>query len=176
MHHLIGPSLCGYKASLDYYTLLCRTLLRAMRLPQGTTVQDDLGKTHQICAAAVESALCITIFVACRWDCHGLPVEFEIDKRLSKFHVSRLPACCQLLNLEPDSQTLCCTDIQTKDDVLKMGIDKYNEECRSIVMRQDLEILTSTCCCLNILCSAIHIALSSCMSLPHQGQSLLLCV
>lgn len=27
------------------------------------------------------------------------------------------------------------TGIQTKDDVLKMGIDKYNEECRSIVMR-----------------------------------------
>ena len=25
--------------------------------------------------------------------------------------------------------------ISTKDDVLKMGIDKYNEECRSIVMR-----------------------------------------
>ncbi len=26
-------------------------------------------------------------------------------------------------------------DIQTKEDVFKMGIDKYNEECRSIVMR-----------------------------------------
>lgn len=30
---------------------------------------------------------------------------------------------------------VCVIDIQTKDDVLKMGIDKYNEECRSIVMR-----------------------------------------
>ncbi|DBA71115.1 hypothetical protein WJX79_007299 [Trebouxia sp. C0005] len=46
------------------------------------------------------------------WDCHGLPVEFEIDKKLN---------------------------IQTKEDVLKMGIDKYNEECRSIVMRYSKE-------------------------------------
>ncbi|KAA8531453.1 hypothetical protein F0562_006194 [Nyssa sinensis] len=42
------------------------------------------------------------------WDCHGLPVESEIDKKLG---------------------------IKTKEDVLKMGIDKYNEECRSIVTR-----------------------------------------
>lgn len=26
-------------------------------------------------------------------------------------------------------------EIKTRDDVLQMGIDKYNEECRSIVMR-----------------------------------------
>jgi len=42
------------------------------------------------------------------WDCHGLPIEFEIDKILS---------------------------INGKEDVLKMGIDKYNDECRKIVMR-----------------------------------------
>ncbi|RKP10622.1 isoleucyl-tRNA synthetase [Thamnocephalis sphaerospora] len=42
------------------------------------------------------------------WDCHGLPIEFEIDKKLG---------------------------IRTKDDVLAMGIDKYNAECRAIVMR-----------------------------------------
>ncbi|XP_047329898.1 isoleucine--tRNA ligase, cytoplasmic-like isoform X1 [Impatiens glandulifera] len=42
------------------------------------------------------------------WDCHGLPVEFEIDTKLG---------------------------IKTKQDVLNMGIDKYNEECRSIVTR-----------------------------------------
>ncbi|XP_008793645.2 isoleucine--tRNA ligase, cytoplasmic-like [Phoenix dactylifera] len=42
------------------------------------------------------------------WDCHGLPVEFEIDTKLG---------------------------IRTRDDVLAMGIDKYNEECRSIVTR-----------------------------------------
>ncbi|KAL5981402.1 hypothetical protein ACLOJK_015457 [Asimina triloba] len=42
------------------------------------------------------------------WDCHGLPVEFEIDTKLG---------------------------LKTRDDVLAMGIDKYNEECRSIVTR-----------------------------------------
>ena len=42
------------------------------------------------------------------WDCHGLPVEHEIDKRLN---------------------------ITGPQDVAAMGIDKYNAECRSIVMR-----------------------------------------
>ncbi|KAG5859015.1 isoleucyl-tRNA synthetase [Encephalitozoon hellem] len=42
------------------------------------------------------------------WDCHGLPVEYEIDKKLG---------------------------ISSRDEVLKMGIGKYNEECRSIVMK-----------------------------------------
>nr|WCZ58604.1 isoleucyl-tRNA synthetase [Andalucia godoyi] len=42
------------------------------------------------------------------WDCHGLPIEFEIEQQLG---------------------------IKTKDDVLKFGIENYNRECRSIVMR-----------------------------------------
>ncbi|KAF7315526.1 hypothetical protein MIND_00067900 [Mycena indigotica] len=42
------------------------------------------------------------------WDTHGLPVEHEIDKKLG---------------------------ITGKADVMKLGIDKYNAECRSIVMR-----------------------------------------
>jgi isoleucyl-tRNA synthetase len=42
------------------------------------------------------------------WDCHGLPIEFEIEKKLG---------------------------IKTKEDVLALGIDKYNAECRKIVMR-----------------------------------------
>lgn len=46
------------------------------------------------------------------WDCHGLPVEHEIDKKLG---------------------------ITSKDDVMKMGIDKYNAECRAIVMRYSSE-------------------------------------
>lgn len=41
------------------------------------------------------------------WDTHGLPIEHQIDKALG---------------------------IRTKEDVLNMGIDKYNEECRKIVM------------------------------------------
>ncbi|KAF5380477.1 hypothetical protein D9615_004551 [Tricholomella constricta] len=46
------------------------------------------------------------------WDTHGLPVEHEIDKQLG---------------------------ITGKEDVLKMGIDKYNAECRKIVMRYSSE-------------------------------------
>lgn len=42
------------------------------------------------------------------WDTHGLPVEHEIDKNLG---------------------------ITGKEDVMNMGIDKYNAACRSIVMR-----------------------------------------
>eukprot|EP01027_Heterolobosea_sp_BB2_P022048 GEZU01032431.1.p1 GENE.GEZU01032431.1~~GEZU01032431.1.p1 ORF type:complete len:1094 (+),score=459.19 GEZU01032431.1:187-3468(+) len=42
------------------------------------------------------------------WDCHGLPIEFEIEKKLN---------------------------IKTKEQVLAFGIDNYNEECRGIVMK-----------------------------------------
>ncbi|OLY82540.1 Isoleucine-tRNA ligase, cytoplasmic [Smittium mucronatum] len=46
------------------------------------------------------------------WDCHGLPVEYEIDKTLG---------------------------IKYRQDVLDMGIDKYNQACRAIVMRYSHE-------------------------------------
>lgn len=46
------------------------------------------------------------------WDCHGLPVEYEIDKKLK---------------------------IKDRRQVLEMGIDKYNNECRSIVMKYSKE-------------------------------------
>jgi isoleucyl-tRNA synthetase len=46
------------------------------------------------------------------WDTHGLPIEHEIDKKLG---------------------------ITGKQDVMKMGIAKYNEECRAIVMRYSSE-------------------------------------
>lgn len=51
------------------------------------------------------------------WDCHGLPVEFEIDKTLG---------------------------IKGPEDVEKMGIDKYNAECRKIVMKYASEWETIT--------------------------------
>ncbi|KAI9501839.1 isoleucyl-tRNA synthetase [Coemansia spiralis] len=41
------------------------------------------------------------------WDTHGLPIEYEIDKKLG---------------------------IRGREDVMAMGIDNYNRECRSIVM------------------------------------------
>ncbi|XP_077582378.1 isoleucine--tRNA ligase, cytoplasmic [Stigmatopora nigra] len=46
------------------------------------------------------------------WDCHGLPVEYEIDKTLG---------------------------IKGPDDVAKMGISEYNKQCRNIVMRYSHE-------------------------------------
>jgi len=46
------------------------------------------------------------------WDCHGLPVEYEIDKKLG---------------------------IQGPDDVAKLGIEQYNAECRKIIMRYSTE-------------------------------------
>lgn len=41
------------------------------------------------------------------WDCHGLPIEYEIEKRLG---------------------------IKTRKEVVDYGIANYNEECRKIVM------------------------------------------
>lgn len=46
------------------------------------------------------------------WDCHGLPIEYEIDKLYG---------------------------IKTRDDVLKIGIPEYNNRCRGIVMRYSSE-------------------------------------
>uniref|UniRef100_A0A0N8ESM8 Isoleucine--tRNA ligase, cytoplasmic n=1 Tax=Heterocephalus glaber TaxID=10181 RepID=A0A0N8ESM8_HETGA len=46
------------------------------------------------------------------WDCHGLPVEYEIDKTLG---------------------------IRGPEDVAKMGIAEYNNQCRAIVMRYSSE-------------------------------------
>eukprot|EP00984_Skeletonema_dohrnii_P032116 scaffold25563_cov137-Skeletonema_dohrnii-CCMP3373.AAC.1 len=46
------------------------------------------------------------------WDCHGLPVEYEIDQKLGITH---------------------------RDQVLEMGVDKYNDTCRGIVTRYTKE-------------------------------------
>ncbi|KAK4670857.1 isoleucine--tRNA ligase [Podospora pseudoanserina] len=46
------------------------------------------------------------------WDTHGLPIEHEIDKKLG---------------------------ISGKAAVMEMGLEKYNEECRAIVMRYSEE-------------------------------------
>ncbi|KAK0426729.1 hypothetical protein QR680_009868 [Steinernema hermaphroditum] len=50
------------------------------------------------------------------WDTHGLPVEYEIDQKLG---------------------------IKGPADVLKMGIENYNKECRTIVMRYSTEWQTT---------------------------------
>ena len=56
------------------------------------------------------------------WDCHGLPIEFEIEKMLAKEMGLKNPD-------GTDRKSL------TKEQVLEYGIPNYNEKCRSIVMR-----------------------------------------
>jgi isoleucyl-tRNA synthetase len=46
------------------------------------------------------------------WDTHGLPIEHEIDKK---------------------------SDLSARDAVKEMGVEKYNVECRSIVMTYSAE-------------------------------------
>ena len=46
------------------------------------------------------------------WDCHGLPVEFEVEQELK---------------------------LEGRPEILKFGIGKYNEECRKIVLRYTRE-------------------------------------
>jgi isoleucyl-tRNA synthetase len=46
------------------------------------------------------------------WDTHGLPIEHEIDKKLG---------------------------ISGRAAVMELGLEKYNEECRNIVMRFSTE-------------------------------------
>ena len=46
------------------------------------------------------------------WDCHGLPIEYEIDKQLG---------------------------ISAQEAVAKMGIKGYNDQCRSIVQKYTTE-------------------------------------
>jgi len=72
-----------------------------------------------ICAGTIKDVICRyasqTGFHVQRrfgWDCHGLPVEYEIDKLL---------------------------DIKSRQQVYDMTIAKYNEKCRSIVMRYSTE-------------------------------------
>ena len=46
------------------------------------------------------------------WDCHGLPVEYEVDKMLA---------------------------IKSQDDFKQLGLKKYNAHCRAIVMKYSRE-------------------------------------
>lgn len=61
------------------------------------------------------------------WDCHGLPIEFEIDKELGvKVHMLSIPPL---------------TKFKTREDVLKMGIPRYNAACRYSIFFQTTDWL-----------------------------------
>jgi len=59
-----------------------------------------------ICRAACQNGFSVDRNVS--WDCHGLPIEFEIEKELG---------------------------IKTKKEILEYGIDNYNKSCENIVLK-----------------------------------------
>lgn len=70
-------------------------------------------RVYDICVPATSSFIANGIVVH---NCHGLPIEFEIEKQLN---------------------------ITTRDEILDMGISKYNNECRKIVMKYSSEWKTT---------------------------------
>jgi isoleucyl-tRNA synthetase len=74
------------------------------------------GKPHygHILAASIKDCICRNAQMKnhyvernAGWDCHGMPIEFMVDQKLK---------------------------ICNRQDVLKFGIDNYNDECRKIVL------------------------------------------
>lgn len=73
------------------------------------------GKPHygHICTSIIKDVICrfqtmqgYSVPRCLSWDTHGLPIEFEIEKRLG---------------------------LKSKEDVLNYGLTNYNQECRNIV-------------------------------------------
>jgi isoleucyl-tRNA synthetase len=65
-----------------------------------TSIKDSLGRYHTMKGSYVERRN--------GWDCHGLPVEFAIEKELG---------------------------ISGKKQILELGLDKFNEACRASVFK-----------------------------------------
>ncbi len=68
------------------------------------TIKDVIPRYHAMCGKRVTRRF--------GWDCHGLPVEYEVEKALG---------------------------ISGKSEIEKFGITKFNQECRSIVLRYTKE-------------------------------------
>lgn len=68
------------------------------------TIKDTIGRFYYQKGFNVERRF--------GWDCHGLPVEYEIDKKFN---------------------------ITNRSQILEMGIDVYNHECRKIVQKYTSE-------------------------------------
>ena len=64
------------------------------------TIKDVIPRYQTMCGKFVDRVF--------GWDCHGLPVEYEMEKTL---------------------------EISGKKQIEEYGIDKFNEDCRSIVLR-----------------------------------------
>ena len=68
------------------------------------TIKDVIPRYHTMCGKYVQRGF--------GWDCHGLPVENEMEKQLA---------------------------LNSKREIENFGIDKFNESCRSIVLRYTSE-------------------------------------
>ena len=68
------------------------------------TIKDIFPRYHTMCGKRVERRF--------GWDCHGLPVEYEVEKEL---------------------------DISGKAAIEQYGVARFNEKCRSIVLRYTKE-------------------------------------
>ncbi|NKB87689.1 MAG: isoleucine--tRNA ligase [Acidobacteria bacterium] len=64
------------------------------------TIKDVVARYHTMQGCRVERRF--------GWDCHGLPVEFEVEKQL---------------------------ELSGRQDIEDYGVDRFNETCRSIVLR-----------------------------------------
>ncbi len=69
-----------------------------------STIKDVVPRYHTMLGNRVERRF--------GWDCHGLPVEFEVEKEMG---------------------------LNGAADIEALGIDKFNEKCRSIVLRYSNE-------------------------------------
>jgi len=69
-----------------------------------STIKDVVPRYHTMLGKKVERRF--------GWDCHGLPVEFEVEKELG---------------------------LNGSADIEAYGVDKFNEQCRGIVMRYSNE-------------------------------------
>ena len=124
-----------------------------MPLRQATTARAALGALTALSTVHGQQPG-VTHCVVCRWDCHGLPVEHEIDKLLGELAASaakgqpeamRHALLSKQQSFWPGAsvQTIPalhtrragCAGVKRREDVLNMGIGVYNEECRKIVMR-----------------------------------------
>ena len=70
------------------------------------------------------------------WDCHGLPIEFEIEKILKreKIESENLLTAEELKNEEIVKKKISEMTL-SKADIEEYGIARYNEKCESIVMK-----------------------------------------
>ena len=64
------------------------------------------------------------------WDCHGLPIEFEIDKNLG------IQSKDEVLNLSAETNKNLSPETVAAG---KTGVAAYNAECRGTVMKYSAE-------------------------------------